>query len=305
MPRASIDIGSNSLLLLVVDDQGVVLHDEARVVGLGRGLGERGLLRADRLEEALAVLHAYAQRAESLGAEPAQLKAVATSALRRALNAQTFCQRVQASCGFPVRIISGEEEAGLTAAGALSGLNDLRSPVLVADPGGGSTELIGILSEGRASLAGPGSMVSRRSVEVGTVRLRESHLSDDPIRPRAVSRAREAIARAFGDWRPAAQPRTVVAVAGTATSLAAAELGLAQFDGGAVHGHGLDLFTMRAWVDRLLHADAAQRRALFPATPARADTMLPGILILEHILLRTQRTGLVVSSRGVRFGLIC
>ncbi len=87
--RASIDIGSNSLLLLVVDDAGKVLHDEQRVVGLGKGLGDRGVFRPDRMEAASAVLADYARIAASHGVAPEAVRAVATSASRRALNATT------------------------------------------------------------------------------------------------------------------------------------------------------------------------------------------------------------------------
>lgn len=113
MLNAAIDIGSNSLLLLVTDGEKVV-HDEARVVGLGRGMGERGLFKPDRREAALAALGEYAQRAASLAVPPAEVRAVATSASRRALNATTLYKGVLRVTGLRVQVITGEEEARLT-----------------------------------------------------------------------------------------------------------------------------------------------------------------------------------------------
>jgi exopolyphosphatase/guanosine-5'-triphosphate,3'-diphosphate pyrophosphatase len=300
MPRASLDIGSNSLLLLVLDDKGRVLHDTARVVGLGRGLSDRGLLRADRVEEALAVLTDFVGRAEGLGVPAGEIQAVATSALRRALNGETFVARIRELLGVTVRVIPGEEEARLTAIGALSGLDLPPGPLLVVDPGGGSTELA--LLRGHEP-SGRG-ILSRVSLELGSVRLTEQILHEDPVRPQAVARTRAHIAEVLSSHRLDPLPRTVVAVAGAPTSLAAAEAGLAEFEAHRVHGRTLELFNLRLWVDRMVHSTLEQRRALLPATPERAETILAGILVLEQVLVHTQRTNLTVSGRGLRFALL-
>lgn len=302
MPRASLDIGSNSILLLVLDDKGRVLHDDARVVGLGRGLGDRGLLRADRVDEALAVLGEYAERAEGLGVPRGEVQAVATSALRRALNGETLLARVRELFGVTVRVISGEEEARLTAAGALSGLTLPPGPLLVVDPGGGSTEIALLRLD--PTLPGGADVLFRRSFELGSVRLTEQLLTEEPVRPQAVARVRGHVAEILAGLHLDPQPRTVVAVAGTPTSLAAAEMGLAVFESARVHGHTLDLFNLRRWVDRFIHTTLEERRALLPATPDRAGTILAGTLILEQILVQTQRTSLTVSARGLRFALL-
>lgn len=302
MPRASIDIGSNSILLLVVDDQDRVLHDDAVVVRLGKGLGDRGLLRADRVEHALEVLGAYTQRAQGLGVVPRDIQAVATSALRRALNGETFLARVRELLGISVRVISGDEEAELTASGAITGLPLPRGPAMVVDPGGGSTEIIVVEPERR--LAGRPDILFRHSFELGHVRLTERFFTDGPARPQDVARAREHILATLETRRPTPTPRGVVAVAGTPTALMTAQLGQQRYDGNRVHGEPLELFDLRKWIDRLLHATPRQRQALFPATPERADTMLAGVLILEQVLVTMQRTNLLVSNRGVRFALL-
>ena len=103
MPRAAIDIGSNSILLTVLADDGAVLHDEARVVGLGKGLGDRGLFAPDRIAAASSVVGDYAAIAKGHGVDPLSILAVATSAARRAMNAQTVFERFQRNHGIRVK----------------------------------------------------------------------------------------------------------------------------------------------------------------------------------------------------------
>ncbi len=136
------------------------------------------------------------------------------------------------------------------------------------------------------------------------MRLSERFFADGPPRPQDAARARSAIAELFRSTWPEQQARSVVAVGGTATSLASAELGQVCYDGNAVHGCALELFTLRRWIDVLLHTELPQRQALMPATPERADTLLAGVLILEQVLVLTQRTNLLVSNRGVRFAIL-
>ncbi len=293
MLNAAIDIGSNSLLLLVTDGEKVV-HDEARVVGLGRGMGERGLFKPDRMEAALAALVEYAQRAASLGVPPAEVRAVATSASRRALNATTFYKEVLRVTGLRVQVISGEEEARLTWMGGGSGLEVAPGPVLLVDPGGGSTEVI--LGEG-------GHIHSRISLEIGTVRLTDKYLGYGTVEPAALARAREEIAEAFSTVRLDHAPRTAIAVAGTATTLAACALGLATHDCEQIHNSVLSAGAIRHWIDLLLGANPAQRRELVVVSPDRADTLLAGACILLSALELTRRQSWRVSTRGLRFGL--
>ncbi len=292
--KAAIDIGSNSLLLLVMDGDRVV-HDEARVVGLGRGLGERGLFRPERMESALSVLGEYAARAQALGVPAADVRAVATSASRRALNATSFYAQVLRQTGLHVRVIDGDEEARLTWLGGVSGLELPPGPVLLVDPGGGSTEVI----------LGEGGHVHRRvSLEIGTVRLTDRHLGYGAVEPSALARARAEIDAAFADVVLPVPPRAAIAVAGTATTLAAASLGLLQYDPDVVHNSLLPAAALRAWIDRLLAAGPDERRALVPVSPDRADTLLIGACILLKALELTRRQAWRVSDRGLRYGVL-
>jgi exopolyphosphatase/guanosine-5'-triphosphate,3'-diphosphate pyrophosphatase len=306
VPRASIDIGSNSLLLLVQGDDGATLADEARIVGLGKGLGDRGMFRPDRMDAALAVLADFARLAREHGVEPPAIRAVATSAARRALNAATFFERVKGETGIAVRVVGGEEEARLTWLGARLGLDLPTGPLAVVDLGGGSTEVV----------VGEGDIIAMRtSLEVGTVRLTEQHLVHaegpttgwsvvDRYDPRDLARLREHVARVFTTVRWPVLPRAVVGVAGTATTLAAMDLGLEEWDAARVHGHRLTRGALRRQVDRLLDSSPEQRRQWAAVAPERADYLLAGACVLVAALESARRESLRVSVGGVRHGAI-
>ncbi|MCB9777922.1 MAG: Ppx/GppA family phosphatase [Alphaproteobacteria bacterium] len=296
-PRAAIDIGSNSLLLLVRSPSGDTLHDEATVVGLGRGLGDRGLFRPDRMDAAVEVLARYAQAALAHGVPAADVRAVATSAARRALNADTFFQRVLERTGLRIEVISGPEEARLTWLGALDGVPLPLGSVAVVDLGGGSTEVV--VGEGER-------LAFRTSMEIGAVRLTEAFFGEgfDRYDPRDLGRLREAVQDACAVLTPDHHARSVVGVAGTATSLSAMNLGLTAWDRDAVHGSRLRRADLRRWTDRLLASSAAERREWAAVEPARADYLLAGAVVLETVLTSLRRESMLVSDGGVRHGLL-
>ena len=293
--KAAIDIGSNSLLLLVVDAQGNVVHDEARVVGLGKGLGESGMFKTDRMEAAMDALRDYAAIASTFGVKAADVRAVATSASRRALNATNFYGAVRARTGLRVQVVAGEEEARLTYLGGIAGMDLPGGPVLLCDPGGGSTEVI--LGEGEA-------IHFRTSLEIGTVRLTEQYLGYGTVDTGALARLRAHVDRAVAGVELPALPRAALAVAGTATTLAAAELGLSAYDPARVHGSTLTAGALRGWVDRLMVADPAERRALVAVSPERADTVLAGACILLRVLELARKQHFRISDRGLRYALV-
>jgi exopolyphosphatase / guanosine-5'-triphosphate,3'-diphosphate pyrophosphatase len=294
--RAAIDIGSNSILLTVVDAEGSVVHDEARVVGLGRGLGDRGLLAPDRIAAAEAVLEEYAQRASELGVPPYQIKTVMTSAGRRAMNATTWLGRVQRKLGIRARVVTGDEEARLTWIGASQGLDLPDGPIMVVDLGGGSTEMV----------LGRGANVTHRaSLELGSVRLTEAFLGrGDPVDPSGLAQLRNHVDTELRNVVLDPRPKAVVGVAGTVTTLMATHLGLDRYDSQAVHGQSLTRAVLARFIDRLLPADRAQRRAMVPSAPDRADYLLAGATILDRMLALARRQQLITSDRGVRFGLL-
>jgi exopolyphosphatase / guanosine-5'-triphosphate,3'-diphosphate pyrophosphatase len=305
MAKAAIDVGSNSLLLTVVDDAGATVHDEARVIGLGRGVGDRGVLRPDRMAAAEQALRDYVEIAGRFGVQPWEIQAAATSAARRAMNAETFFARIERETGLQVHIISGEEEAHLTWVGAqrdlvLGATQGPDTRLLVVDVGGGSTELV---------LGRPDRIELRVSLEVGSVRLTESHLSakgeiPDLYEPSGLLSLRNQVHQALAAVKIDPQPDVVVGVAGTVTTLAAMSLGLRSYDRDRVHGSLLDRSALNRFVELLSRANAKERRLLAAVGPERADYLLAGALILDRVLTVARRAQLTVSDRGLRYGLL-
>jgi exopolyphosphatase / guanosine-5'-triphosphate,3'-diphosphate pyrophosphatase len=304
MPRAAIDVGSNSLLLTVLADDGAILHDEARVVGLGRGVGDRGAMQRDRMAAAEEVLRDYVARAQGFGVPAWEIRAVATSAARRAINADTFFAKIERGLGLRVQVISGDEEAHLTWVGGQRDLTipragDRESTMLVVDVGGGSTELV---------LGTSADVRFRVSLEIGSVRLTEAHLCargavPDRFSPEGVHAVRNAVTQALATIEVEAVD-VVIGVAGTVTTLAAMALGLEQYDSARVHGSTLDRLALNQFADALARADASERRQLAKVGVDRADYLLAGAVILDRVLLAARRPSLLVSDRGLRFGLL-
>lgn len=297
---AAVDIGTNSLLLTVArpgpGGRLVVLEDRSVITRLGEGLGERGALGEAAMARTLVVLEEFGRAILALGATA---RAVGTSALRRADNAEGFLARAREALGtgVSVEVLSGEAEAALGARGALNelpGVTPAQAPVVI-DPGGGSTEVIATTPEGGVARA--------RSLEVGAVRLTEAFVRSDPPAPAELdalaARARAVVAR----LEPAGG-RPVVAVGGTATTLAALHLGLDRYDGARVHGARLSRGAAAALRARLAALPLAKRETI-PCLPrGRADVAVAGALLLEALLDRLGAAELVVSDRGLRYGLI-
>ncbi len=295
MARAAIDIGSNTLLLTVQDDAGNILVDEARVVGLGRGLGDSGSFAKDRMEAADLVLADFARIAIEHGVQPGEVRAVATSGARRAMNAQTWLQRVKRHTALDVRIISGDEEARLAWIGARRDLDVGDDTLLVIDLGGGSTELV--LGQGE-------KIFGRASLEIGSVRLTEQYLGLGIADSSGLARLRNHVDTQVATIRLEPGPKTVIGTAGSVTTLAAMALGLERYDSARVHNSHLDREHLAAFTDKLLPMTPDERRAWCVVSPERADYLLAGATILDRVLLAARLPFMVVSDRGLRFGLL-
>lgn len=299
MRVATIDIGTNSVLLLIAERRGddlVAVVERATITRLGRGVDRTRALDPEAIAATLACLGDYA--AEIARAGVARVDAVGTSAMRDARGGSDFQARAHEILGVAPRVISGDEEADLTFAGALAGLG-LDGPVLVFDLGGGSTEII----RGRA-----GATDTREravSLDIGSVRLTERHLRGDPPAAGEIAAvradARAALATLGAGFLGGAAE--VVGVAGTVTTLAAHALGVAPYDAARVHGARLDAATIARVTADLAARPLADRRALPAIDPRRADVIVAGAIIVEEVLTWAGAPRLVVSDRGVRWGL--
>lgn len=290
---AAIDIGTNSVLLLIAarNSRGGLetVLERATVTRLGRGVDGQRRLDPAAMQRTLDVLAGYAAEARAHGAA---ILAVGTSALRDASNAAEFRARAEAVLGTPPQIIDGAREAELTFAGALVGLPVARDEVTVVDVGGGSTELVRV----------QGGALTGVSVDVGAVRLTERFKLAAPTPTRACAEVLAYATAALRDSGATATPR-IVAVAGTATTLAAVAHGIEPFDPARIHGARLDLDALRTWIDRIAALDLEARAALAGLGAARADVIVAGALVLLAACELASARELLVSCGGLRVGL--
>jgi exopolyphosphatase/guanosine-5'-triphosphate,3'-diphosphate pyrophosphatase len=295
---ATIDIGTNTTLLLVAEASGgtiAVLEDRAEITRLGRGIGTNGRLGQEGIDRTLAVLSGYAVLAR---VHEAPIFAIGTEALRRAPNAADFLCRAAALLDTPVEVINGEREAALTfLAARLSFPEAASQTMMVVDIGGGSTEIV---------VARRGVVESCRSLPLGSVRLTERHIHHDPALADEVAAVRAEVVGHLAEMpfpSEADQP-CLVGVAGTVTTLAAMMQDLQNYDPGLVHGYRLTLPALDRQIERLCASTQKEREAMAGLDPKRADVILSGAIILCEIVRRLGAAQVLVSDRGIRWGLL-
>lgn len=293
---AALDIGTNTVLLLVAErgpDGPRAVLERAEITRLGRGVDRTKRLDEAAVARTLDVLARFAAEARALGAS--SFAAVATSASRDAENGADFRARAEALVGGAVEIVSGRREADLTFRGALGGLGIEGPRVAVIDVGGGSTEIV-VGVEGACTFA--------HSYDVGSVRLTERHVPTDPPTREELDAVRAAARGAYAAPAPPAGPfDAVVAIAGTATTYAAVELGIARYEDAPPHGARLPIATLERQITRLAALPIAERGQVVGLDPKRADVIIAGGLVLAEAARALGAAEIVVSDRGVRWGL--
>jgi exopolyphosphatase / guanosine-5'-triphosphate,3'-diphosphate pyrophosphatase len=299
---AAIDCGTNSIRLLVADldpTTGTLVDLDRRmqIVRLGQGVDKTGRLAPEALERTFAACREYASAITELGAE--RVRFVATSASRDAENRDVFRDGVREILGVEPEVITGDEEAALSFAGAtreLAGTSGHETPYLVVDIGGGSTEFV--LGTDRPEAA--------RSVDIGCVRMTERHLRSDPPTAAQIAAATadvEAAIALAAEVVPMDRARTLVGLAGSVTTVAAIALDLDEYDSTAIHHTRLTLDQVRTVTASLL-ASTHEERALVPVIhPGRVDVIGAGALVLRTIMERTGLTEVVVSEHDILDGI--
>jgi exopolyphosphatase/guanosine-5'-triphosphate,3'-diphosphate pyrophosphatase len=277
---AVVDIGSNSTRLLIADVDGERVTDEleriSTVTRLGVGVDKDGRLRDDAMERVFNTLAEYREKIESHGAD--RPLAVLTSAVRDSANGQEFAEQVQERFGLEPHILRGDDEARLTFLGATSERDPQDgTPTLVFDIGGGSTEMV----------IGTGHEVSFHvSTQAGVVRQTERHLHHDPPtedEQRALTEdVQNILAEAVPDGQRS-QVRKAIAVAGTATSLAAIAQDLEPYDPAQVHGYELSVEECGRIAARLAALPLEERKQVRGLHPDRAATIIAGALIFTEV----------------------
>jgi len=296
---AVFDCGTNSLRLLIADldpetGEMTELVREMRIVRLGQGVDRTGRITDESMARTFAALDEYADLVAEH--QPTVLRFCATSAARDAANAEEFMTGVEQRLGVEPEVIDGDQEARASFAGATRVLADAERPVLVIDIGGGSTELILGEPDGTVDLA--------QSLDIGSVRLTERHLHDDPPTPGQVAALCADVDEAL-DACPVdpAGAHTVVGVAGSVTTVAAGALGLPAYDRDRIHLSRLPAGVVHSAVADLVAMSVAERRALGYMHPGRADVIAAGALILDRVLARTTTGELVVSESDILDGI--
>ena len=298
---ASIDCGTNTIKLLVADiDRDAGTQDslvrEMRIVRLGQDVDRTGRLADEALERVFVACDEYALIVDSHSVDA--MRFVATSAARDAENSQEFTNGVLARLGVRPEVVSGDVEAALSYDGATRSLPPGEVPIAVLDIGGGSTELI--VGDAR------GQVRAARSLDIGSVRLTERLMPSDPPTPDEIHAATVVVDEAL-DTLPSyavqvGDAPTLVAVAGTATTLATLLLGLDSWDREQVHHATFPMADVHDLVQRVLAMTVAEREGI--GVPAgRSDVIGAGGVILDRVLQRSAAQRLTISDADILDGI--
>lgn len=291
MRVAAIDIGTNTVLLLIAEVEGnglTVLTDDHAIARLGEGVDKTGVISDAAYERLRTKLAEHAITIEHY--QPLRVSAVATSAMRDARNRAEIIARAKRDTGIEIEIIDGSEEARWTYLGSIQALELPDTAVTVLDIGGGSTELA----------FGTRSTFERGvSTQIGAVRLTERAREDNLSLGRAATMVRKAIGNI------AMEPHsTMIAVAGTPTSLAAMDLGLTHFDRERIHGYSLSLESVDKLLQEIWDMPSEEIVARYAAvSPGRADILAAGTVILREAMKLAGVEQCIVSTRGLRYGI--
>ena len=300
MPRyATIDVGTNSVLLLVAERQPdgrfQAVQERAEITRLGRGVDQSRRLSPEGMEATLQVISDFAREARSLGAE--DIAVSATSAARDAQNGAEFLAAARERAGVTVEIIAGALEAQLSFTSAYADFGrDAGGPLVVVDIGGGSTEFI--YGE-RAD-----HLTFRHSYDVGAVRLTERYVRTDPLSAEDRARVEAHLRETFSTLPPCPPGARLVGIAGTVTTLYTVRHAIDPYDAARVQGGVLSLAELEELTDRLCRMPLAERQKLPGLQPKRADVIPAGALILLEGLRALRLEQCLVSDRGLRWGLL-
>ena len=297
MRVAAIDCGTNSIRLLIADIDGINFREIVRdmeIVRLGQGVDQTGQFHPDAIARTLAAVDKFAAEIAKRGVE--KIRFCATSATRDATNRHLFVDGVRERLGIELEVISGDEEAALSFTGAIKDLDPSNGPFLVVDIGGGSTEFV----------FGTATVEAARSVNIGCVRMSERHFASDPATPEQIEAARTDIQAAIAQAAavvPITKAKTLVAVAGTATTVAAAALELPEYDRYAIHLSRISAQQTHDAATMFATKTREQRISLGYMHPGRVDVIAAGSLVLSEIMKATGATEFVASESDILDGM--
>jgi exopolyphosphatase / guanosine-5'-triphosphate,3'-diphosphate pyrophosphatase len=294
---AAIDCGTNSIRLLIADITGVNFKEVLRtmeIVRLGQGVDQNKSFHPDAIARTLSVVEKFAQLIASKGVE--KIRFCATSATRDASNRELFTNGVKKILGVEVEVIPGEQEAALSFIGATKELSQSDGPFLVVDIGGGSTEFV----------FGSKKVEFAKSVNIGCVRMSERHLNLQPPTMAQIAEAIIDIDLAITQAAkvvPISQAKSLVAVAGTATTVAAAALKLAEYDRYLIHLSRISAPSVHQVAAMFQSMNKDQIAALGYMHPGRVDVITAGALVLSRIMAATGASEFIASESDILDGI--
>jgi exopolyphosphatase/guanosine-5'-triphosphate,3'-diphosphate pyrophosphatase len=303
MRRASIDLGTNTCLLLIAEyDPSAravteVVSDTHRIVRLGQGVDRNRMLTAEAKARTLACLKEFVGIVRKNGIDPREVVGVATSQARDAKNGAEFFHEVEKATGFQFRTLTGEEEARYTFLGALLP-GQAPSSTAVIDIGGGSTEFMAEI-DGR---------LQGKSLDLGSVRFHERFLKSDPVTDAefwACEAEIDRVVKTLGPWRAQVSASVrLVGVAGTVTTVGQWFLGKTAYSAKELDGLRIHRGDVHRLVEELKFRTVRERMAMTGIEEGRADVLLAGTLILWRVMEILGFAEVTVSTRGLRFGVL-
>ena len=294
---AAIYCGTNSIRLLIADISGGNFKEVLRtmeIVRLGQGVDQNKSFHPDAIARTLSAVEKFAQLIASKGVE--KIRFCATSATRDASNRELFTNGVKKILGVEVEVIPGEQEAALSFIGATKELSQSDGPFLVVDIGGGSTEFV----------FGSEKVEFAKSVNIGCVRMSERHLNLQPPTMAQIAQAIIDIDLAITQAAkvvPISQAKSLVAVAGTATTVAAAALKLAEYDRYLIHLSRISAPSVHQVAAMFQSMNKDQIAALGYMHPGRVDVITAGALVLSRIMAATGASEFIASESDILDGI--
>lgn len=296
---AGIDVGTNTFRLLIAEvnkDCLKEVYSERIITRLGSGISISSTLKNDAIENGLAALRKFRSVISNFRIEA--VSAVGTSALREAINSDLFLTKAQIQTGFDIRIISEEEEAIMTSIGMLMDI-PIHETYLLIDIGGGSTEFIFVKA---------GKIISTQSLCLGVVYFSDTYMKHDPLHKTDLINMNQSIMAAVEPVKLIKKEfsgaSVLVGTGGTVTTLSAIAQGLEDFNRDKIHNYHLSLAQVGEISSEISSVSSVERARKYPILESRLDIIVPGTLILNIIMMTFGFKEVIVSSNGLRKGLL-
>ncbi|MCX5798048.1 MAG: Ppx/GppA phosphatase family protein [Proteobacteria bacterium] len=294
MKYAAIDIGTNTVLLLIVDVRKGLedVLDISTITRLGEGLKEKGYLSQEAMTRTFSALYAYKGLIDKN--KVLDVYCVGTSALREAKNSEVFLKLVKEKLGFAIQIISEREEAYYTYLSVKNDCSIKADDFIIVDIGGGSTEVIKGDKE---------KFIDFFSIPIGSVKLTEMFVKHDPPEEKEIESLVDFIQGSLSILFDG-KNRQVIGTAGTITNLASIILGIESYDKGKIHGFHISYKDIENVISKLKCMATTERRRIKGMEKGREDIILQGIILMREIMSYFCAKELTVSANGVRYGVI-